>query len=156
MRIFNEDAWIKQKAEEENGAFVSAGCIGMSAEPFSSTASDILAARLSLSRFVQLARLKHRLSKEQFADKTKIPLKELVCIEDDDGYTPTLRTVHMLAQFLKVSHEKLLTLAGLAQAKDAQFNDAAVRFAAMSEPIRQLTREEQEAFDEFAKFLSSR
>lgn len=156
MRIFNEDAWIKQKSAEEDGAFVSAGSIGMSTEPFSSTASDILAARLSLSRFVQLARLKNRLSKEQFAVKTNIPLKELVCIEDDDGYTPTLRTVHMLAQFLKVSHVKLLTLAGLAQAKDAQFNDAAVRFAAMSEPIRQLTREEQEAFDEFAKFLSSR
>jgi DNA-binding XRE family transcriptional regulator len=105
---------------------------------------------------VQLGRLKLRLTKEQFATKTQIPLKELVCIEDDDQYTPTLRTVHMLAQFLKVSHVKLLTLAGLAQAKDAQFNDAAVRFAAMSEPIRQLTREEQEAFDEFAKFLSAR
>ena len=62
----------------------------------------------------------------------------------------------MLAQFLKVSHEKLLTLAGLAQAKDAQFNAAAVRFAAMSEPIRELTPEEQEAFEEFARFLSLR
>jgi DNA-binding XRE family transcriptional regulator len=156
MRMFDEDAWIRQKAAEEDGAFVSAGCIMMPADPLPAPTSDALAARLSLSRFVQLGRLKLRLTKEQFATKAQIPLKELVCIEDDDQYTPTLRTVHMLAQFLKVSHVKLLTLAGLAQAKDAQFNDAAVRFAAMSEPIRQLTREEQEAFDEFAKFLSAR
>jgi DNA-binding XRE family transcriptional regulator len=156
MRTLDEDAWIRQKAAEEDGAFVSAGCMMVPAQPLPAATSDTLAARLSLSRFVQLARLKLRLTKEQFAGKAQIPLKELVCIEDDDQYTPTLRTVHMLAQFLKVSHVKMLTLAGLAQAKDAQFNDAAVRFAAMSEPIRQLTREEQEAFDEFAKFLSNR
>jgi transcriptional regulator with XRE-family HTH domain len=152
----DEDAWIRQKAEEEDGALISAGCMMIPTEPLPAVTSDALAARLSLSRFVQLARLQLRFNKEQFASKTQIPLKELVCIEDDDQYTPTLRTVHMLAQFLKVSHVKLLTLAGLAQARDAQFNDAAVRFAAKSEPIRQLTREEQEAFDEFARFLSAR
>lgn len=155
MRTPDEDTWIEQKAAEEDGAFVSAGCITLAVEPISVITSDTLAARLSLSRFVQLARLKLRLTKEQFAGKTKIPLKELVCIEDDDQYTPTLGTVHKLAEFLKVSHVKLLTLAGLAQAKDASFNDAAVKFAAMSEPIRTLSREEQEAFDEFAKFLSA-
>jgi hypothetical protein len=64
--------------------------------------------------------------------------------------------VHYLAQFLKVSHPKLLTLAGLARAKDAGFNDAAVKFAAKSEPIRKLTREEQDAFNEFVKVLSDR
>jgi DNA-binding XRE family transcriptional regulator len=156
MRMPDEDAWIRQKAAEEDGALISAGCMMIPTEPLPAVTSDALAARLSLSRFVQLARLKLRLNKEQFASKTQIPLKELVCIEDDDQYTPTLRTVHMLAQFLKVSHVKLLTLAGLAQARDAQFNEAAVRFAAKSEPIRQLTREEQEAFDEFARFLSAR
>jgi hypothetical protein len=156
MRMPDEDAWIRRKAAEEDGALISAGCMMIPTEPLPAVTSDALAARLSLSRFVQLARLQLRLNKEQFASKTQIPLKELVCIEDDDQYTPTLRTVHMLAQFLKVSHVKLLTLAGLAQARDAQFNDAAVRFAAKSEPIRQLTREEQEAFDEFARFLSAR
>lgn len=156
MRMVDEDTWIRQKAAEEDGAFVSAGCMMIQPEPLPAATSDTLAARLSLSRFVQLGRLKLQLSKEQFASKTQIPLTELVCIEDDDQYTPTLRTVHMLAQFMKVSHVKLLTLAGLAQARDAQFNDAAVRFAAKSETIRQLTREEQEAFDEFARFLSAR
>jgi transcriptional regulator with XRE-family HTH domain len=157
MRTPEEDAWITQKAAEEDGALVLAGCIMMPAvEAMPVVTSDALAARLSLSKFVQFARLRLHLTKEQFAGKTQIPLKELVCIEDDDKFTPSLRTVHMLAQFLKVSHVKLLTLAGLAEAKDAQFNDAAVRFAAKSEPIRKLTREEQEAFDEFARFLSAR
>lgn len=156
MKTSHEDAWIRQKAAEEDGALVLAGCVRPLAESSSTATSDTLTFRLSLSRFVQFARLRLRLSREQFASKTQIPLQELVCIEDDDQYTPSLRTIHILAQFLKVSHVKLLTLAGLAQAKDAQFNDAAVRFAAKSEPIRQLTKEEQEAFDEFARFLSTR
>jgi transcriptional regulator with XRE-family HTH domain len=156
MRTPEEDAWITQKAAEEDGALVLAGCISMPVVEAMPVTSQVLAARLSFSKFVQFARLRLKLSKEQFASKIQIPLNELVCIEDDDQFTPTLRTVHMLAQFLKVSHVKLLTLAGLAEAKDAQFNDAAVRFAAKSEPIRKLTREEQEAFDEFARFLSPR
>ncbi len=157
MKTLDEDAWIKQKAMEEDGASVLAGCLKMvPPDVLSLATSDALAARLSFCKFVQLARLRLALTKEQFASKAKIPLKDLLCVEDDDQYIPTPRTVHMLAQFLKVSHEKLLTLAGLAQVKDAQFNDAAVRFAAMSEPIRKLTPEEQHAFDEFAKFLSSR
>jgi transcriptional regulator with XRE-family HTH domain len=157
MRARDEDAWIRQKAAEEDGALISAGCMMMpAAEAPTLATSDALAARLSFAKFIQLARLKLRLSKEQFAGKTRVPLKELVCIEDDDTFVPSLRTVHLLAQFLKVSHVKMLTLAGLATAKDAQFSDAAVRFAAKSEPIRQLSREEQEAFDEFVRFLSAR
>ena len=155
MRTPEEDAWITQKAAEEDGALVLAGHIKLSATEATPVTSDVLAARLSFSRFVQIARLRLHLSKEQFAGKIRIPLNELVCIEDDDKFVPSPRTVHMLAQFLKVSHVKLLTLAGLAEAKDAQFNDAAVRFAAKSEPVRKLTREEQEAFDEFARFLSA-
>jgi transcriptional regulator with XRE-family HTH domain len=157
MRTMEEDRWIKQKAEEEDGAFVAAGHIGFSPmETGTATPTDVVAARVSFARFIELARLTLRLSKEQFAVKARVPLEELICIEEDDAYTPTLRTVHYLAQFLKVSHPKLLTLAGLARAKDAGFNDAAVKFAAKSEPIRKLTREEQDAFNEFVKVLSDR
>ena len=157
MNRIEEDAWITQKAAEEDGAFIAAGHIGFSAMAnAAATSTDTLAARVSFSRFVELARLKLRLSKEQFAVKARIPLQELVCIEEDDVFTPTPRTVHYLAQFLKVSHPKLLSLAGLAQTKDAGFNNAALKFAAKSEPIRQLSKEEQEAFDEFVKVLSDR
>jgi HTH-type transcriptional regulator, competence development regulator len=157
MRRIEEDTWITQKAAEEDGAFIAAGHIGIpQIESTAVLTTDALAARVSFARFVELARLKLRLSKEQFAVKARIPLEELVCIEADDVFTPTLRTVHYLAQFLKVSHPKLLSLAGLAHTKDAGFNSAAVKFAAKSEPIRQLTKEEQEAFDEFVKVLSDR
>ena len=80
MKILDEDTWITQKAAEEDGASVLAGCIRMtSPEPLLAT-SDVLTARLSFSKFVHLARLKLALTKEQFANKAKIPLKEL---EDD-------------------------------------------------------------------------
>lgn len=154
MKTINEDAWIMQAAEEEANAFVSAGRLTGFTHAPDAISTEAYATRVSFAKFMELARLQLRLTKEQFSTKTNVPLSEIVCIEEDDAYQPSLRTIHMLAKFLKVSHMKLLALAGLAQAKDAGFNAAAVRFAAKSEPIRSLTKEEQEAFDEFVKFLS--
>lgn len=157
MNRAQEDAWIRQKAEEEGAAFVAAGSVArLPAVPAAELSAETLAARLSFAKFVEHARLKLKLTKPEFAAKARIPLEELVCIEEDDAFTPKLRTVHQLAQFLKVSQVKLLTLAGLAQANDSSFYQAPVRYAAMSEPIRSLSREEREAFDEFVKFLSER
>lgn len=156
MKTTNEDAWIMQKAEEEGNASVSAGRMSGFAPTSDTLNTAAFATRVSFAKFMELARLRLRLTKEQFSTKTNVPLCDIVCIEEDDDYQPSLRTIHLLAQFLKVSHMKLLALAGLAQTKDEGFNEAAVRFAAKSEPIRTLTKEEQEAFDEFVKFLSER
>ena len=151
----DEDAWIKEMAEGEANAFVMAGCLALPAheEQIAKNAA-VVAARLSFSKLVEHARLRLQLTKEQFAVKTRIPLEELVCIEEDDAYTPNLRTIHLLSMFLNVSHMKLLTVAGLAKPKDAGFYAASVRYAAKSQPVRRLTREEQDAFDEYVKFLS--
>jgi transcriptional regulator with XRE-family HTH domain len=156
MKLIEEDTWIMQMAEEEGNSFISAGRLPGSLQTPLTLTTETLATRISFAKFVEIARLRLNLSKEQFSVKTNVPLTDILCIEEDEGYQPSLRTIHLLAQFLKISHMKLLALAGLAQAKDAGFNEAALRFAAKSEPIRKLSREEQEAFDEFVKFLSER
>jgi hypothetical protein len=47
-----------------------------------------------------------------------------------------------------------MELAGLAIPREPELGRAALRFAARSEPTTELTKEEREAYEEFAKALA--
>jgi hypothetical protein len=64
--------------------------------------------------------------------------------------------VHKIAAFFKVPEQKLMALAGLLQVKDAQFQSAALKFAARSAPVEKLSREEHSDLEEILKFLCER
>jgi hypothetical protein len=49
-----------------------------------------------------------------------------------------------------------MALAGLLRVKDAQFQNAALKFAARSEPVKKLSQEEHSALEEYVKFLCER
>jgi transcriptional regulator with XRE-family HTH domain len=93
---------------------------------------------------------------EQFAKKVDVDLGELLKVETDEYHTPAIRTVHQIAEFLTIPESKLLALAGLLRAKDVQFQNAALKFAARSEPVEKLSREEHSALGEYVKFLCER
>ena len=120
------------------------------------TSSNIIPFKHAFARFLQLARRDRKLSLEQFAKKVDVDLAELLKLETDDQYTPTIRTVHQVAEFLKVPEKKLMALAGLLRVKDAQFQSAALKFAARSEPVEKLSQEEHSALEEYVKFLCER
>jgi len=105
-------------------------------------------------RLLQLARRERRLSLEQLAQKADIDLGELVKIEADESFKPTPRTIHQLAEFLKLPAKKLMVLAGLLQVKDFGLQQASVRFAARSEPVEDVSPEEHAALEEYVKFLN--
>jgi len=68
---------------------------------------------------------------------------------------PEAETIRRLAQALSLPEERLLTLAGRNGATDSNIQEAAARFAARSEPIKQLSPEEREALQEFVQFLGT-
>jgi HTH-type transcriptional regulator, competence development regulator len=120
------------------------------------TSSNVIPFKLAFARFLQLARRDRKLSLEQFAKKVDVDLVELLNIETDEQYTPAIRTVHQIAEFLKIPEKKLMALAGLLRVKDAQFQNAALKFAARSEPVEKLSQEEHSALEEYVKFLCER
>jgi len=83
-----------------------------------------------------------------------VDLGELVKIESDESFKPTPRTIHQLAEFLKLPAKKLMVLAGLLQVKDFGLQQASVRFAARSEPVEDVSPEEHAALEEYVKFLN--
>ena len=113
-------------------------------------------AHIVFGRFVNLMRRRRGLTIEAFASEAQIDASELLAIEDDVHYVPEPRTVYRLALAFKVPQERLMQLAGLAEARDPAFRTQAVRFAASADPVRQLSPEENAALENFVAVLSKR
>ena len=103
-------------------------------------------------RLIEFARREKGISLEQLAERADIDLEEVVEIERNENVVPQLRTVHQLALVLSLPAGRLAEVAGLA-APRPDLSNAALRFAARSEPTATLTPAEREAFEEFVKVL---
>ncbi|SRR6266404_1287569 len=112
--------------------------------------------RPALIRLLQLSRTQSGLTLEQFSAKVGVALTEMTGIETDQTYLPTPRTIYKLAEYLKVPVKSLMALAGLIKLGDLQFDDAAVRFAANSESVERLSKEEHKLLREYVRFLCER
>jgi hypothetical protein len=93
---------------------------------------------------------------DALADRAQIDLTELIEIERNLHYTPEPRTVYQLAKTLELPSERMLELSGNLVVRDSSLGEEAVRFAARSESVEKLSKDEQRALEEFVKFLSEK
>lgn len=105
-----------------------------------------------LGQLIEYTRRQLGLSLEELSRRASVDLGELLAIERDDA-TPTPRALDQLSHYLHLPLGKLQELAGLAEPRDDRLNEAALRFAARSEPTAQLSAAEREAYEEFIKVL---
>lgn len=105
-------------------------------------------------RFVRLMRRRHGLTLEKLAMDADVGIMDLVEIEDDARHKLEPRTVYQLANYFKVPEANLMQVAGLTAPKGSRLLNEAIRFAARSDPMAQLTPEEQVALEEFVAVLS--
>ena len=158
MKMNADRHWLKKQAALEDGGFVSVGgfisTIEDATEESVSTTAEPL--KHAFVRLVQLKRRERALTLEDLAHGADVDLAELIRMEGDEHHVPTLLTVDRIAAFFKLPKRPLMALAGLLKVKDAQFQEAALRFAARSEPVEKLTREEHRALEEYVKFLCDR
>lgn len=141
--------WLLRVAEAEDR--VSSFSVGGLAADVGWLDAGSIAPASVFARFVELARRARNLTLEALAVRAEIDLAELVGITEA-AQQPTPRTVYRLSQVLGVSTENLLELAGLAEPRE-ELAEAALRFAARSEPTVELSEEERNALDEFVKVL---
>ncbi len=154
IRMNNDRTWLEKLAAKEDFGPVSAGgWIGKAIEP--ETPAQPVESSLAFAQFVEYARRRRGWTLESLAQQADIDLRELVAIERDQRVAPEPRTVHQLAETLQVPAARLMELAGLTKMRDEKLAQAAVRFAARSEPTFQLTHEEQAAYEEFVQVLAS-
>lgn len=142
--------WLLRVAEAEDRV-PSFSVGGLAADVGWLDAGSIAPASI-FARFIELARRARNLTLESLAVRAEIDLAELVGIITEARQQPTPRTVYRLSQVLDVSAESLMELAGLAEPR-AELAQAALRFAARSEPTVKLSEEERNALNEFVKVL---
>lgn len=125
-----------------------------SAPPVKETATQPASTGPVLSRLVQMTRRKDRLTVAQFAEKIRVSAAEVEAIEKDPSYAPRPRTVHNLAEYVKVPPRTILSLMPNAPRRDEVLNEAALKFAASSGDITDLSRQERDSLRDFVRFLS--
>jgi transcriptional regulator with XRE-family HTH domain len=157
MKIEITKEWCLRMAEIEGNAEIGAGQYAFDPVFDGETASGEEKndePSIAFGRFVRLMRRDRGLTLEKLAEDTDVEIAELVEIEDDTRHKPELRTVYQLANYFKVPRANLMQVAGLTAPKDNRLVQEAVRFAARSEPVAELTPEERAALEAFVAVLS--
>jgi HTH-type transcriptional regulator, competence development regulator len=165
MKINLSKEWLTKRVERDENADVSAGMLDLNrlgAEPPIARVESIHASveaenfRPAFGRLINLWRRKRGLRMDALADTAQIDLTELIEIERNLHYTPEPRTVYHLAKTLGLPSERMLELSGNLVVRDSSLGQEAVRFAARSESVEKLSKDEQRALEEFVKFLSEK
>lgn len=154
MKINRSKEWWMARARREGDVEVGAGFVPLDPtqeERYSGPAEET---RIAFGLFVNLMRRRSGLTLEKLATDADIDAGELLSIEDDLQFTPEPRTVYQLARVFNVSQKALMQLAGLAVAQNSSLRAEAVRFAARSEAMQKLSREESRALESFVAALS--
>ena len=105
-----------------------------------------------LSALLQMLRRREQLSIDVLAQNAHVDASELRCIEHDPAFDPNPRTIFQLEQYFKLPERSLVVLTGAVQVDD-DVREEAVRFAASSEHISDLTRAQRKQLNLFVKFL---
>lgn len=161
MKLERTQEWWLERVDREQNHTVSAGFPahdpvpqGQFATASATAQSGTEETRIAFGRFVNLMRRQRAMTIEKLAESADLEIGELVSIEDDLHFKPEPRTVFRLAHAFGVPQQRLMQLAGLASARDERFRQEAVRFAARSEPVQKLSKEEHTALAAFIAILS--
>jgi transcriptional regulator with XRE-family HTH domain len=158
MKINIPMEWSLRMARLEGGAEIGAGLLARDPVPDDEVGSTGRASleepNIAFGRFVSLMRRRRGLTLEKLAEDADVEILDLVEIESDTRHRPEPRTVYQLANFFDVPRDGLLQIAGLTVPKNRRVVEEAVRFAARSEPVSELTDEERGALEAFVAVLS--
>ena len=105
-----------------------------------------------LGALLQMLRRREHLSIDELAQKARVDAAELRRIELDPAFDPNPRTIFQLERHFNLRERSLVVLSGAVHV-DAGVREEAVRFAANSEDISGLTKEERKLLNHFVKFL---
>lgn len=152
MRM-SDELFLKRAAEEDGCMISAVGLQPLHAKKAESVQQLGEPIRFAFSTLISYRRRALRMTMEDVAQKAKVELDELLEIEENLSYVPEVRTVHRLADLLKLPIPQLLVLSGNAKAATAELTEAAVRFAARSRAVEKLNPEQSDALNEFVKVL---
>jgi len=153
QRRIDTDPWIDTDGGAPIAVLASLGMF-IAPELVANELAEQERSSYSFGVFIRQLRRRDGLSVEKLAKKARIDAEELRMVEHDPHYRAKPRMVHQLSDVFKVPERSMMTLAGAMVANDNRLEEAAERFAAMSDDMSKLTREERRLLNDFVKFLA--
>jgi HTH-type transcriptional regulator, competence development regulator len=159
MKLKRSKEWYERHIAREGDAEIGAGVpahFSALAKAGEETAANInpLKTRMAFGTFVELWRRNRGWDAERLAKEAGLNPEQILEIEHNPQSEPEPDAVRNLAKLFKLPSKALLELAGLVKPKNPYLREAAVRFAARSESMARLNRNEREAFEAFASAIS--
>lgn len=155
MKRMNSQEWIRQMAAKEDNATLSAGGLaadaGMLGGRRDEATEGFSTHRIALARYIEFSRRRLHLSVEAFAAQAGIRPSEALQLEDEDAAAPEPPVIFAVAAFLHADAAKLMELAGHVRPRDSKLGEEAMRFAALSQPSRPLSSEEERVLEHFSR-----
>jgi transcriptional regulator with XRE-family HTH domain len=173
MKLLIPSDWLQRKLASDPDAEVEAGVPlnaskesvalleKLSADKSEGRTSEIgernvLQLRVALGTLVRQLRLRDHLSIGELAFKAEVSEEELRQVEHNPTYTARPRLLHQLSLFFDVSLAHLNQMAGATIAVDRSLYNDAVRYAAKSDDLSELTDIELQTLNEFVAALNRR
>lgn len=160
MKLELTKKWFEKNLPHDNpevGAGIPVQVHEQHSKPvdLASSQEDEFAESYAFGALVQLLRRDCKLTVDQLATAVQVAAPELISIEFDPKYVPKPRTVFRLSKYFGLPDRPLMKLANVTTVHSDKLRDAAVRFAASSSKVMELSREERAALAEFVRFLAS-
>ena len=151
MKLDYPKEWYARSAELEGDSEVGAGGgpPWVKLKPGRRSRAATTETRIVLGTLVELSRRNQGWNAEQLAQRTGIALEKIIEIERDPNYEPEAEAVRKLAGIFGLAPQPLLELAGLVELRTPELREQAIRFAARSEAVVALNRNEREALEMF-------
>ena len=145
--------WCLHMSSLEEGSTPGSGLLAMRPTLAKSENGKNEETRIVLSKYLNMARRNKGLSVEELADAIDVEVSEVLSIENNIFYQPAVRTIWKLSEYFNVSQEKMMMISGLTNAKNDEFEEEAVRYAARSAAVNELSDVEKIALDSIAAIL---
>jgi len=92
----------------------------------------------------------------ELSERARVDVQDLRLIERDPHNKPRPRVVHQLSAVFEMPERALMKLSGATVTRDEAFEEEAKRFAAKSDDLSKLSKEEQQALNDYVKYLVER
>ena len=164
MKLMFNQEWLNQRIEDDAGEACEVGApihravdftaaLQSAKEEANTARKDIAQRKGVLSLLVHQVRRRDKLTVVELAHRLRVDPNELEAIERDPKYGPQPRTLHKLAGYTKIPATNLMRITPDAHNVDDELDTAAMKFAASSDDVSDLSRNERRGLNDFVKFL---
>ncbi|MEQ5840138.1 helix-turn-helix domain-containing protein [Paraburkholderia acidicola] len=159
MKFRMSKEWLARRLDLEDD--IEIGASGMTLTELKADAESRLVSRSLLEipstvgKVIRFAREKRGWSAHDLAEHSRVSPSDILGLEGDGAFSPSPRTIHNVAEALKLAEQELQALVGhRISLRQFAANDSYLSFAANSRNIESLTGDEYEMIRLFVESIT--